>query len=207
MTSYEKIKGRAYSGMMFEFGPCVLYKTSAKVEGGNMQARWAKGIWLGKRFATEEHIIATTDGTVARSGAVKLHPEIEYDSELFDGIIAAPWDPVGKNKGLAPAEGEEQVKDLPKLVVPRVGNEGGPAVRRVLITRAYVQRFGPTPDCSKCRAILAGDNANPTLAHSRDCRVRMEGLLALDPVLAQRLDRAQSRQDDYLARRVEAGDE
>ena len=79
-------------------------------------------------------------------------------------------------------------------------------MRRVLITRAYVEKFGPTPDCSKCRAIQTGDNANPTLAHSRDCRARMEGLLALDPALSQRLDRAQSRQDDYLARRVEAGD-
>ena len=52
-TAYEKIKGRPYSGAMFEFGSCVLDKTSAKVVGGDMGARWEKGIWLGKRFSSE----------------------------------------------------------------------------------------------------------------------------------------------------------
>ena len=33
-TCYEKIRGRAHSGVMFEFGQCVLYKVSAKVQGG-----------------------------------------------------------------------------------------------------------------------------------------------------------------------------
>jgi hypothetical protein len=44
-TAYEKIKGRAYSGQMYEFGSCVLYKIGANVMGGDMSARWQKGIW------------------------------------------------------------------------------------------------------------------------------------------------------------------
>ena len=44
MTAYEKIKGRAYSGMTMEFGLAVLYKNSAKVEGGVMQPRCSKGV-------------------------------------------------------------------------------------------------------------------------------------------------------------------
>ena len=44
-TAYERIKGRAYSGLMLEFGACILYKTSARVQGGDMSARWEKGIW------------------------------------------------------------------------------------------------------------------------------------------------------------------
>ena len=44
LTAYERIKGRAYSGLMLEFGQAILYKTSAKVQGGIMEPRWAKGI-------------------------------------------------------------------------------------------------------------------------------------------------------------------
>ena len=74
-TAYEKIKGRAYSGTVFEFGTCILYKVDSKVLGGDMSARWEPGIWLGKRFASEEHIVGREDGSVVRSGAVKLHLE------------------------------------------------------------------------------------------------------------------------------------
>ena len=58
-TAYEDIKGRAYSGTMYEFGQQILYKCSAKVQGGDMSARWSKGMWLGSRFATGEHIVST----------------------------------------------------------------------------------------------------------------------------------------------------
>ena len=75
LTAYEKIRGRPYSGVMMEFGQCILYKTSSKVHGGDMSARWAKGIWLGKRFTTEEHIIGTVEGLVAIAGAVREHPD------------------------------------------------------------------------------------------------------------------------------------
>ena len=33
-TAYEKIKGREYGGVLFEFGSRVLFKVSAKVQGG-----------------------------------------------------------------------------------------------------------------------------------------------------------------------------
>ena len=88
-TAYEKLKGRPYSGVTYEFGACVLYKVSAKVQGGDMSARWAKCIWLGKRFVSEEHLIGIAGGAVVRSGAVKPHPEIEWDSKLFDGIVGS----------------------------------------------------------------------------------------------------------------------
>ena len=46
LTAYEKVKGGEYTGVMMEFGPCVLYKVSSKVQGGVMAARWKKGIWV-----------------------------------------------------------------------------------------------------------------------------------------------------------------
>ena len=72
LTAYERIKGREYSGLMHEFGSVILHKSSAKVQGGVMTPRWMKGLWLGKRFGTEEHVIATLDGAVLRSCAFSL---------------------------------------------------------------------------------------------------------------------------------------
>ena len=37
LTSYEKIKGREYTGLMLEFATTVLYKVSAEVQGGLMR--------------------------------------------------------------------------------------------------------------------------------------------------------------------------
>ena len=81
-TAYEKLRGRPYSGMMFEFAQVVLYKTSMKPQGGDMQPRWEKGRWLGKRFATEEHVIGTTSGSVLRAAAVNAHSETIWDSHF-----------------------------------------------------------------------------------------------------------------------------
>ena len=206
LTMYEKLKGRVYSGTMFEFGQCILYKVSAKVQGGDMRPRWEKGMWLGKRFATEEHIISTTEGTVARSVAVKPHPENEYDSQLFDSLVGVPWDPLNKNAGEDRGEEREEQGDLPRVVVPRAVEDDIPQVRRVLITRDLIEKFGTTEGCPKCRAIVNGDPTRTDRGHNAACRTRIEGLLGKDPVLGKKLERAQQRQDEYLARRVEAGD-
>ena len=168
-----------------------------------MEPRWAKGLWLGKRFSTEEHVVSTADGVVIRSSAVRPHPDVEYDSQLFDGLVGLPWDPMGKGTELSPDDAPE----LPRVQVPRAEADLHPRVRRVMISKAYVERFGPTPGCNKCRKIVAGDNSNPSLSHDPACRNRMEDLLAQDPDLAKVLDRARLREDAFLARQVEAGAE
>ena len=58
----------------------------------------------------------------------------------------------------------------------------------------------------KCRDLRAGDPSRPALAHSSDCRTRIEQLMSEDPELTKRLDRHQQRQDKYFSRIIEAGD-
>ena len=74
------------------------------MQGGDMSARLEKGIWLGKRSATEEHVVGTMSGAVLRSGAVKAHPEVQFDSALFDGLKGSPLDPLGENAHKPPEE-------------------------------------------------------------------------------------------------------
>ena len=144
-TAYEKLKGWPYSGITHEFGACVLYQISAKVQGGDMSARWAKGIWLGKRFASEEHLIGISGGSVVRSGAVKPHPELEWDSGLFDTIAGSPWDPLGTRA--SEAEGREHQGDVPHFVVPRGSDDLPVPVRKMQITQAMCLKYGYTLGC------------------------------------------------------------
>ena len=110
---------------MFEFGSVILHKSSAKVKGVVMEPRWLKGLWLGKGFGTEEHIIATPEGSVVRSCAVKMHPEHQWDSHLFDSIRGTPWDPSGLQAGISAEASKEHVRDLPRVVVPREADQLG----------------------------------------------------------------------------------
>ena len=126
---------------------------------------------------------------------------------MFDDLVGVPWDPLAKNRGEEePGEPRERVADLPRIVVPRGGDDAVPRARNLALTRPYFEKFGWTPGCSKCEAMDTGDQSKPTLGHSIACRLRMEGQLRTDSVLHKKLDGARLRQEEYLAKRVEAGD-
>ena len=197
LTAYEKVKGREYSGLMLEFGSVVLHKASAKVQGGVMAPRWLKGVWLGKRFGTEEHVIATPEGNVFRSCAVKPHPEIQFDTKIFDAIKGSPWNPQGFDGDEAGLEPPEHTGNLPRVMIPRSVETAIPQARRVLISREYLDRFGFTPGCPKCTAISVGDTTKPSLGHNGDCRERIEKLMKEDPFLSKKVEKANRRQDVF----------
>ena len=53
-----------------------------------MAERWYEGVWLGKRFHTEEHLVArATDGVVVRTRSVSLPNAISMD--LLNKIVGA----------------------------------------------------------------------------------------------------------------------
>ena len=101
-------------GEWMPFGSVVLYKISSKVEGGVMGHRWGKGVWLGKRFATEEHIVADEDGKVRRSPSVRPHPTEKWSWEAFDKVIGLPWDPNGEGKEVGEGGETEKMVDIPR---------------------------------------------------------------------------------------------
>ena len=70
-------------------------------------------------------------------------------------------------------------------------------VRSVPISRAYFDRFGGAPGCKKCIAITIGDESQPSLGHDPACRKRFEGLMAEDPILSKKLDRAEKRREEF----------
>ena len=84
-TAYERVRGRKYGGLLFEFGQVVLSRLPGKPVGGVVAPRWIKGIWLGKLWGTDEHIVSEPGGRVIRARSVKPHVET-WDRKLFDDV-------------------------------------------------------------------------------------------------------------------------
>ena len=57
-SAYERLKRRQDRGVLLPFRAAVMFRVAGKVPGGVMTERWHLGTWLGKRFRTEEHIVA-----------------------------------------------------------------------------------------------------------------------------------------------------
>ena len=67
-------------------------------------------------------------------------------------------------------------------------------------------KYGYTEGCRKCLLIRTGDQSQPSLGHSQECRRRIEARMKNDPEQAERLRQAEMRQDEFLAGKVAAGD-
>ena len=64
-----------------------------------MAERWYEGVWLGKPFHTEEHLVArATDGVVVRTRSVQSLPNA-ISMDFLNKIVGAPWAPTGVMKG------------------------------------------------------------------------------------------------------------
>ena len=60
-------------------------------------------------------------------------------------------------------------------------------VRAIPIQRKYLEQYGFTEGCPKCRAIQRQDETHPTLAHNAACRARIEELLKNDPQFQEKM--------------------
>ena len=93
LRRYERLKGRAYRGELYEFVQPVFRRVNGKFRGGVMKARWAPSIWLGKRFVSDEHIACLEDGTVVRARGIQPMPDTEWSSKTK--AQGTPWSPDG----------------------------------------------------------------------------------------------------------------
>ena len=95
-TPYERLKANRQMGDMYEFGPIIDIQLKGKPEGESMQPGWVAGIWLGKIWASDEHVVAMFGGKIAR--VREMIPEVgerAFDAGLFNGIAGIPDYPGG----------------------------------------------------------------------------------------------------------------
>lgn len=99
---------------------------------------------------------------------------------------------------------ERPASSIPRAQLPAPSDEVDKNVpRRVRITRSAVEKFGPSEERQKCRAIQNGDPGYEAVGHSATCRTRMEELMRQDPELQSRLADSEERRQKLLANYIE----
>ena len=75
--------------------------------------------------------------------------------------------------------------------------------RNMKHSQDILKTSGYTPGCAKCRKLSTNEHSHPGLAHSQDCRTRIEAASRTDPVYRDRAERADQRKMDFNAKEVE----
>ena len=202
-SAYERLKKRPHRGELLPFGASVMFRVAGKVPGGLMTERRHLGTWLGKRFHTEEHTLWHERG----DGLVIRIKGCEGDARTDDG----GWS--GCDKGLSVGSGVlgDVLPDVPRPKLSRDDpsvepEEERPVPRNMKITQDILKKFGYTPGCAKCRKFPRNEYSHPSLAHSQDCRIKIEAASKTDPTHRDGVERAEQRKMDFYAKEVEQMD-
>ena len=196
-TGYERLFGKQVHEEGLEFGERVHYK---KRKGNDynvvLDARWAPGVWLGRKWGGITHRIATEHGVV-EARAVQRRPLTErWSMEELAAVRATPWcfkpGPAGEN---------EQAVIFQQLPAAPVGPQAQAPPeyqpRRVFIRPEDLERWGFSANCKRCLAMREGRSA--TGPHHAGCRDRIEK--AMREAGDDRVTKADERITEELYRR------
>ena len=191
-TGYERLKGKQYRGEVLEFGIKTLFRVPGRHRGGSLEPRWDYGIWLGKDTKTDEHILWSGGKVMKSHGVQQLPIEDSWDTKMVDQVRVYQWAPEHEHEERDPifrkAEPEEKVEeDKPEEPIPR----------GAMIFRKDLEKFGFTPGCRKCTALLENRSVNPTLGHSPECRQRVLEEMRKDGTARQKVEAAEKRKKEY----------
>ena len=114
------LRGKDYNGIVVEFGECVLYKIPGLQP--KLATRWEKGVWLGKRNSTDEHLVGTEDGTTTARTVQRRPEEHRWSKDVFQKLVATPSQPRGLHDG---REAEPRQKYITKAIMDRLGRTAG----------------------------------------------------------------------------------
>jgi len=206
---YRLLKGRPWSGVLYEFGEGVQYKPLEKDKHRyKLDTRLLGGVFLGVNRRTGEYFIGTADG-VARARDVYRRAENErWDRAVLDQVIGVPWN-LEPNK----EENEEDGTERPRAIAgerpgPRQGDEDGVEVvpRRMKITREDLEKYGYTQGCKGC---IHSRLRRPARVHTDECRRRIEEKIKAEEegnLRRARQEAAEHRQTEYIAKELERRD-
>ena len=91
-TSFGSIRQEPYRGEVFNFSQPVLGRLLDTLALPKLQARWCRGIWLGKAVDSDAHLVGTSSGVIpVRTCKGLPDPSEEDDKETFEAMQWTPW--------------------------------------------------------------------------------------------------------------------
>ncbi|CAK0804855.1 unnamed protein product, partial [Prorocentrum cordatum] len=126
--SYKYLFGHECAGEVAEVGEQVRRRIAARVAvgQGNFEARFAKGIWVGKSEFDDQHVLVDLQRGLLKVRSVRRMPEeFRRNADLVKQIDVTPWAPV-----------HERVRSVIR--------------KSMYITENMLSTRGPTDSCPKC---------------------------------------------------------
>ena len=166
------------------FGESVYFKPLRRSGSklNKLDPKFREGVYLGVREGTNEMIVGTPEG-IGRTSDIRRKPP----SQRFDGaaLLAVRGTPDAPNPSVEPGEvplipgGVVVDIESPRGAVPNapVNPEDPVQIRkRLYITKHDIRMHGWIQDCPRCQADL--QRKPSTMAHSENCRARIETALS-----------------------------
>ena len=141
-TGYSRLKGRKYTSGIATFGEAIWYKLPKTADLTKLDDRRRTAIWLWKSDRSDEYIIGFENGAVLARSVRRNVEGKRWNESALKMVTGTPWNP------------------RPREVVARRRN----------ITRALVERYGPTEDCGAC--------FRKSQQHTERCRARFDLMCA-----------------------------
>ena len=116
---------------------------------------WDIGLWIGKVGYTNEAYIGTREGVVTAFTAKRLGEQERWDAMLMVEMKGAPWDRQWRPHpdDQRPKEAEAPAQP-PPIIDP-------PAVKAFYVMRSDIAKYGHTPHCPGCLAIMNNNAPTP----------------------------------------------
>ncbi|CAK0838042.1 unnamed protein product, partial [Prorocentrum cordatum] len=208
-AAWELRHGRPFNKDLACFSEKVLYLPGGKRKAG-IEDKFLAGLYLGPTLRTDEVYIGTELGALRARTFKRLTVEQRADKDLLNSLVGKPWAPVPTDVEVdevpvaieirAPAPAPVALVGGPLAPIPEAGDLPPRALRvgrppagpRAVYIRKDVEiaKYGLSPGCYGCAAILNGARAQ---AHSAECRARIEQAMQDDEVAKQRLEDARER--------------
>ena len=128
--------------------------------------------------------------------------EARWSTEGWNQLKGYPWDVSAEKK----RTGQDLVsgKDAETIELPTVPTSIlPPQERRMYVTRADIETFGPTDGCPGCTSIAVGGRAE--VAHNNQCRLRIAELLSSSEAGRERLEQHRRKRRGAGGSTVSAG--
>ena len=196
---YGRLRGKPFRMKLPNFGESVYFKplrqSGSKLN--KLDPKFREGVYPGVREGTNDMIVGTPEG-IGRTGDIRRKPP----SQRCDGaaLLAVRGTPDAPNPSAEPGEvplipgGVVVDIESPRGAVPNAPiNPEDPVQlrKRLYITKHDTRMHGWTQDCLRCQADL--QRKPSTMAHSENCRARIETALSKTGTGRKRLRAAEER--------------
>ncbi len=168
-TFFQRMNNVPYTSTVLEFGEIVEAKLQSKdVMNAKLEARWTRGVWLGRATESDEHIVGTAQGVMRTRSVRPRILEEQWDKTVFLAMQGVPWD-IKQEKSAGSVS-------VTVVAVPVTGIHEQEKILKPsqLFLRQFWEAKGKTESCPACTRGGQGVHHSRVCCKERQLAMRVE---------------------------------